>query len=58
MPIMISFTVLHVATAALTMAASVIAAIGVYRNVVYRNVRRTEPRYAMRGVSPLLMKDA
>lgn len=33
MPIMILFTVLHVATGALTMAASVIAAIEVYRNV-------------------------
>jgi heme A synthase len=35
MPIMILFTVLHVATGALTMAASVIAAIQVYRNVGY-----------------------
>jgi cytochrome c oxidase assembly protein subunit 15 len=33
MPIMILFTVLHVATGALTMAASIIAAIEVYRNV-------------------------
>jgi hypothetical protein len=33
MPIMILFTVLHVATGALTMAAGVIAAIEVYRNV-------------------------
>ena len=33
MPIMILFTVLHVATGALTMAASVIACIQVYRNV-------------------------
>jgi cytochrome c oxidase assembly protein subunit 15 len=34
MPVMILFTVLHVATGALTMAASVIAAIQVYRNVL------------------------
>jgi cytochrome c oxidase assembly protein subunit 15 len=44
MPIMILFTVLHVATGALTMAASVVAAIEVYRNV------RPEPRYAAQGV--------
>jgi cytochrome c oxidase assembly protein subunit 15 len=45
MPIMILFTVLHVATGALTMAASVIAAIE-----VYRNVRRPEPQFATSGV--------
>jgi heme a synthase len=37
MPVMILFTVLHVATGALTMAASVIAAIQVYRNVLAGN---------------------
>jgi len=46
MPIMILFTVLHVATGALTMAASVIAAIQ-----VYRNVRRPEAQYARQGVA-------
>jgi heme A synthase len=45
MPIMILFTVLHVATGALTMAASVIAAIEVYRNV------RPEPRFAPQGIA-------
>ena len=44
MPIMILFTVLHVATGALTMAASVIAAIEVYRNV------RPEHHFAAQGV--------
>jgi cytochrome c oxidase assembly protein subunit 15 len=46
MPIMILFTVLHVATGALTMAASVIAAIE-----VYRNVRGPAPQYAHNGVA-------
>jgi cytochrome c oxidase assembly protein subunit 15 len=46
MPIMILFTVLHVATGALTMAASVIAAIQ-----VLRNVRRPEAQFATRGVA-------
>ncbi|HEY3839194.1 MAG TPA: COX15/CtaA family protein [Bryobacteraceae bacterium] len=46
MPIMILFTVLHVATGALTMAASVIAAIQ-----VYRNVRHPEAQFAARGVA-------
>ncbi len=45
-PIMILFTVLHVATGALTMAASVIAAIQ-----VYRNVRRPEHQFAPHGVA-------
>jgi heme A synthase len=44
MPIMILFTVLHVATGALTMAASVIAAIEVYRNV------RPEHNFAAQSV--------
>lgn len=46
MPIMILFTVLHVATGALTMAASVIAAIQ-----VFRNVRRPEPQFAASGLA-------
>ena len=45
MPIMILFTVIHVATGALTMAASVIAAIQVYRNV------RPEQQFAPQGVA-------
>jgi hypothetical protein len=45
MPIMILFTVLHVATGALTMAAGVIAAIQVYRNVPV-----AKPQYASQGV--------
>ena len=45
MPIMILFTVLHVATGALTMATGVIAAIEVYRNV------RPEHRFAPQGVA-------
>ena len=45
MPIMILFTVLHVATGALTMAASVIAAIQ-----VYRNVHHLQPQLASQGV--------
>ncbi len=45
-PVMILFTVLHVATGALTMAASVIMAIQ-----VYRNVRRPEHQFAPRGVA-------
>jgi len=44
MPIMILFTVLHVAVGALTMAASVIAAIEVYRNV------RPQLSFAAQGV--------
>jgi len=45
MPVMILFTVLHVATGALTMAASVVAAIQ-----VHRNVRESETHYARQGV--------
>ena len=46
MPVMILFTVLHVATGALTMAASVLAAIQ-----VHRNVRPVGARYARQGVA-------
>lgn len=46
MPIMILFTVLHVATGALTMASTVITAIQ-----VHRNVRRPEPQFATSGLA-------
>jgi heme A synthase len=46
MPVMILFTVLHVATGALTMAASAIAAIQ-----VYRNVRRPDHPFAPQGIA-------
>jgi cytochrome c oxidase assembly protein subunit 15 len=45
MPVMILFTVVHVATGALTMAASVIAAIQVHRNVL-----AAKRQYASQGV--------
>ena len=45
MPVMILFTVLHVATGALTLAASIVAVIEVYRNV------RPEHRFAPHSVA-------